>query len=509
MSYLQCQDPYYPGLLFSGKVPPPFSLYYPWTSSIPNISNNGLMNEYYANLLNWYQCWYGGPYDWDGVCYDYDNVCYDTTPYQDPSVSMQFTIERLVSNVVPPPLPLSPLPFIPPPVPLPPPPTLVPTVVPAPPTTVVPTPTPVGPVPTVIPNPAAGTPIVVPSIPALATPQPDPARVLPPLPVIPPPPFAPIPFPNLPARILDTNLSDPWGIVLFNDIVWVTNRGSGLITNYNLLGEPLQPLINVFGPLNNIAQPTGIVYNPDLFAFQIVNGPISAPAKIIVATRDGTINGYNYSIDPNNSIIMVDNSADNSVYTGLAIFNRTLYATDFYNRKVDVFDANLKRRRNCAFNDEFTGNPIPSDFAPFNITNIGDFLYVTYAKQNPSDNQYPLAGAGFGFISIFTPDGKFFKRFVSGGPLNIPLGIIPAPSWFGYPAGALLVANFGDGTINVFGVDGACLGNMRDKFSNNICIDGLRGLAINPCYDRVIYWTASSNNLTSAYMGTINSCAPI
>ena len=319
------------------------------------------------------------------------------------------------------------------------------------------------------------------------------------------------------ARNFDINLLDPWGIVIADDVVWVANAGTGLITTYDLLGCPLGPIINVFGSVNNIGGPTGIVYNNSL-EFIIRSGRVSGPAYIIVATIDGTINGYNFSVDPINAILVVDNTANNSVYRGLAIArinnrlldyhnNLFLYAADFYNGKIDVFDSNFNQINNFSFLDEFSGDPIPEDYAPFNIVNIGDLLYVLYAKQDPFDNQYELPGTGNGYISIFSTNGTFIKRFVSRCVLNAPWGLALVPSWFGYPAGAIMVSNSGDGTINIFDCEGKFLGKLKDEEGHDICVDGLRALVNNPNYLRIIYWTASSNSFLDANVGTITSQA--
>jgi uncharacterized protein (TIGR03118 family) len=304
--------------------------------------------------------------------------------------------------------------------------------------------------------------------------------------------------------VLDLNLLDPWGIIIINDVIWVANTASGLLTQYDLLGRPLLPPVNVFGPINNIAQPTGIAQNSDLSAFPLVNGPIVGPSLILTATRDGTINGYNADIDPNNCILLIDNSTNNSVYTGLEIVGKTIYVTDFYNQKIDVFDGDLKKITTYPFIDEFTGDPISENYAPYNIINIGEFLYVTYAKQSPLDNQYQLPGRGHGYISIFTVKGEFVRRFVSHGTLNSPWGLVSAPSCFSFPPGSIMVSNFGDGKINIFDHGGKCVGTLTDKNNNEIYLEGLKGLVTNPNCDRILYWTQNADNLRKSFMGTIN-----
>ncbi len=60
-------------------------------------------------------------------------------------------------------------------------------------------------------------------------------------------------------------------------------------------------------------------------------------------------------------------------------------------------------------------------------------------------------GAGNGYVDVFDGSGTLLKRLISGGALNSPWGMAMAPATFGNsPGGALLVGNFGDGTINAF-----------------------------------------------------------
>jgi uncharacterized protein (TIGR03118 family) len=452
MSYFQYND-YYRILLRTGRLPIPYPYYYPYLSPAPNLSNDsGCRSHYYGSLP--YDCDYDygpgldpdpyidpciDPFSFNNnLCYNqrnlceekYDYHCYDKIPFQDPSLALGFTIQKLVSNI-----------------------------------------------------------------------------------------------PKT-AKYLDIGLLVPWGVIVLDDIVWVVNSATGLLVSYDLCGKPILPIVNIFGPVGNIAQPTGIAFNDNIDSFVVVKGPLRGPSYLIISTRDGTINGYNNNVDPCNAILLIDNSANNSIYTGLEVgitpvsnisnkrsdrpiirsIRSNIYVADFYNQRVDVFDGALKRITTCPFIDENTNDPIPEDYAPYNIVNIGDFLYVTYARQNPDDNQYELSGSGFGFISIFTFEGLFVKRFVSRGSLNAPWGLVLAPSSFGYPAGSIMVANYGDGTINIFDSEGKCVGPLRDSSNNVYCLGGLRGLSLNPNYAKIVYWTSNENFLRDAYMGSINIC---
>lgn len=311
---------------------------------------------------------------------------------------------------------------------------------------------------------------------------------------------------------LDINILQPWGILIADDKIWVTSASSGLITCYNLRGIPLLPIVNVFTPTGTIAQVTGITHNYDLNSFFINNGPLVGSSALIVSTRDGTVNGYNSSIYPNNSVILINNFDNNSVYTGLVVVNldrfrnkngSLLYLADFYNQTIDVYDGNLNKLDGFMFIDQDTNNPIPTEYSPYNIVNLDNLLYVSYAHQRQDDNQYELLGSGLGYVSIFDLDGNFIKRFTSNGPLNAPWGITYPPSGFGYPSGSVMISNYGDGVINIFDSNGQFINSLRDNSYNTICLSGLRGITITSSCPNQLFWTGSSNLLREACVGTI------
>ena len=82
------------------------------------------------------------------------------------------------------------------------------------------------------------------------------------------------------------------------------------------------------------SDPTGTVFNggPN---FQVSNGTANASSKFIFATEQGTILGWPGGVTT--AVQAVPNS-DGAVYKGLAIDGDTLYATDFHNGRVDMFD---------------------------------------------------------------------------------------------------------------------------------------------------------------------------
>jgi len=124
----------------------------------------------------------------------------------------------------------------------------------------------------------------------------------------------------------------------------------------------------------------------------------------------------------------------------------------------------------------FVDPNIPDGFAPFGIQLINNELYVSYAKQDRHRHD-DVAGPGNGFVDVFSTSGVMQSRLISGGDLNSPWGLVLAPSNFGGFSGALLVGNFGDGTIHAYDPNnGTEAGALTNTDGNTIAINGLWGL---------------------------------
>jgi len=276
------------------------------------------------------------------------------------------------------------------------------------------------------------------------------------------------------AAFTDSNLKNPWGIATSSTSpFWVADNMTGLSTLYNTTGQPSALVVTV-PPASGgkTGNPTGIVYN-GTSDFEVGT---SAPARFIFATEDGTISGWSQAIG-STAVLKVDNSASTAVYKGLAIGNNGtgnfLYAANFHAGRIDVFDASYT---SATLAGNFIDPNIPSGYAPFNIQNIGNVLYVAYALQD-AEGVDDVPGLGHGYISTFDLNGNFVARFASQGTLNSPWGMAIAPNGFGAFTGNLLVGNFGDGRINVFDPDThAYLGQLSDATSTPISIEGLWGL---------------------------------
>ena len=288
----------------------------------------------------------------------------------------------------------------------------------------------------------------------------------------------------------DPFLVNPWGLVIDNNTIWVANNGSGVLTHYDFCGRSLLPS-SVNLPLNNgNASPTGLVKNKTN-GFQIEE----SPSLLLVATTEGLVYAYNPNVDPNSAILVIDNSASGAVYTGIAIADDKLYLADFHNAKITVYDNEF----NIILTGFFFVDPeIPSGYAPFNIVTIGNKLYVTYAKQD-FNKEKPVAGEGFGYVSVFRFDGTFVRRFASRHHLNAPWAIVETLEECG---GDLLIGNTGDGFINVFSKCGEFKGTLRNRCGECIVIDGLHDLKFDCVCDR-LYFTAGPDAQVNGLLGFI------
>lgn len=271
----------------------------------------------------------------------------------------------------------------------------------------------------------------------------------------------------------DPNLVNPWGFVqTASSPFWVSNHDKGNTTLYNGAGAITNKVVTIPAASGSgQGSPTGqIAGNGTNFPLPAPNG---AAASFIFATQDGTISAWNGSAG-NAAVIVVNNSAAGASYTGIAS-NPTgtpmIYAANFNSGNIDVFDENFNP---TTASGGFKDPNLPSGYAPYNIWNLGGKLYVEYAK---AANKSVVTGAGNGFVDVFDTNGNLLQRVVSNGPLNAPWGVAIAPASWGAFGGALLVGNFGDGTINAFNLTtGATLGTLQNASGSPIVNTGLWGL---------------------------------
>jgi uncharacterized protein (TIGR03118 family) len=281
------------------------------------------------------------------------------------------------------------------------------------------------------------------------------------------------------ADFTDANLVNAWGIA-FNPtgVDWVADNGTGVSTLYDGNGAAVPLVVQIPTAANNQggANPTGIVFNGTK-DFVISQGGVSASAIFIFASEDGSISAWALTVDATHALQKVDNSKSGAVYKGLALgadgTGSLLYAADFHNNKIDVFDGGFKP---VSLPGSFKDPHLPAGFAPFGIRNLSGNIYVTYAKQN-AEKHDDVAGKGNGFVDVFDPKGNLIRRVVTRGKLDSPWGIAIAPAGFGKFSNRLLVGNFGDGRINAYDLaSGEFVGRLRGSDGKPLQIEGLWGI---------------------------------
>jgi uncharacterized protein (TIGR03118 family) len=289
---------------------------------------------------------------------------------------------------------------------------------------------------------------------------------------------------------VDANLKNPWGVVFGPTTpVWVANNHTNTSTLYDGTGKPLTLIVST-PPTNAVDfDPTGIVFNGSATDFMVTAAGKSGPARFIFTGEGGMIGGWSPTVDGTHSVTMFPATGGDSggaIYKGLAIArNGTasfLYATDFHNNKIDVFDATFTKQTLAA--GAFTDPKLPAGYAPYGIqtipngTNSAPQIYVSYAKQD-ADAADNVNGAGLGMVDIYDVNGTLIKELiVPGGALNGPWGMALAPADFGTLSKLLLVGNFGDGVINGYDpTTGAFMGAVMDSSGHPIAMPGLWGIA--------------------------------
>lgn len=307
----------------------------------------------------------------------------------------------------------------------------------------------------------------------------------------------------LPAVNTDANLVNAWGVA-FNPrgFVWVVANGTAKSTLYDGNGVP-QSLV-----VSTPAGPTGIVFNGTQ-DFKLSQNGVTAASPFIFASESGSISAWSPTVNPTTAVLVYDGSAGGSVYKGLAIGSHGganyLYAADFHNQRIDVFDASFAR---VALPGAFSDPSLPAGYAPFGIQVIGERIYVAYAMREASGDD-EQAGAGLGIVNVYDSGGSLIKRLVSGGALNAPWGMALAPVGFGMASNMLLIGNFGDGKINAYDpATGEAAGPLRKADGTPLVIEGLWGIAfgngLNSQPLNTLFYAAGPNDETHGQYGRID-----
>ena len=302
----------------------------------------------------------------------------------------------------------------------------------------------------------------------------------------------------------DPNLVNAWGLTSSpTSPWWISDNGTDVSTLYRGSdGQPFPPGAPLVVNVHNA--PTGTVFNPTAgFAL-----PTGGKALFLFDTEEGKVLGWN-GAQGTNAVVVAD-LGDGAIYKGLAIADTAdgprIYAADFHNAKVDVFNGSFGLVPNSGFVDP----ALPSGYAPFGIQTIGDRVFVSYAKQD-ADAADEIAGQGKGFVDAYDTAGNLLARVAQHGQLNAPWGLAMAPDSFGRFAGALLVGNFGDGQINAYAEHNGQFthaGELRDASGKSLSIDGLWALEVGQGGNNgpagTLFFTAGPEDETHGLFGQIN-----
>ncbi len=272
------------------------------------------------------------------------------------------------------------------------------------------------------------------------------------------------------ASQVDARLVNAWGLAASpTGPWWTSNEASATSTLYSGAGRKQLLTVSVEGG------PTGIAYYGGK-GLRVSAGGRSDPARFVYACEDGKLRAWTPTVPKSwstEALVVVDEAAAAAVFRGVAIEGERVYATDFHNARVDVYDMRWQRVRRAG---AFVDRSIPEWYAPFGIQAIGDRLFVTYVARAPvNGNDSPTGG----YVDEFDREGRLVARVAHMGVLNAPWGLALAPRSFGRFGGDLLVGNFGDGRINAFRRSGAGWsygGTLHDAKGKAVVVNGLWAL---------------------------------
>jgi uncharacterized protein (TIGR03118 family) len=326
------------------------------------------------------------------------------------------------------------------------------------------------------------------------------------------------------ALTVDANLVNPWGLSMApGDPVWVANNGTQTSTFYDGNGKAQlasgTSVVKLPAGAGNVPfGPTGIVANATA-DFVVKAGGNAGAALFIYAGTSGMLAGWAPTVDAINAVTAYADTGG-AVYKGLAIAstggNNFLYATDFHNNKIDVFNSTFQKQTPSATSFSFTDSTLPAGYAPFGIQAVNNGtggatqLYVAYAQQAAPDDVDNAFGAGLGLVDVFDTNGKLLSHLIPvGGALNAPWGIALAPADFAPLSNDLLIGNFGDGKINAYNpTSGQFVAAVSDSAGNPLAIPGLWGIVFGNDSDNqphnTLFYAAGTDDQADGSYGRID-----
>ncbi|MFI5781601.1 TIGR03118 family protein [Nocardia sp. NPDC051570] len=276
---------------------------------------------------------------------------------------------------------------------------------------------------------------------------------------------------------------------------------------------------------------TGVLFNPapitsDLFVvrdqpvgYDGRDDKLTGSARFIFAADSGKISawteqGADGTIVRHDgpAVLEYDGTAAGMRFKGIALSpdGARLLAADFGTEpQIRTFDTAWKPVPTKGFANPFaTGDPVdPADPAkgrkakvgdpgPFNVTTIGNRIFVSYASTKSGGLDPATFDAGQedrldrdqeakangkvdkGRVAEFDGNGTLVRTLDGGGRFNAPWAVTVAPNGFGPLSGKLLIGNFG-GAGHILAFDdarGTFVDYLRDEDGKPVGIDGLWAL---------------------------------
>jgi uncharacterized protein (TIGR03118 family) len=370
--------------------------------------------------------------------------------------------------------------------------------------------------------------------------------------------------PKYKAGVIEPEFINAWGISMrpagVGGHFWVTAKDISFeyVGDVHAASDPAFRTLHTDG-LKYVKLPTGgkdnfatgTVFSGSTSSFVItqqVKGadPITAPAKFLFASDGGVISAWTErkksdgTFDwPAEAVAVIDESDKGVQFFGLAInaAHDRLYTADFgAEPAIRVYDSTFKSlplRFDLPFDHNGNHRVDPGEYAPFNIQTLitpagQSHVFVAYAKTQPCPVAAVTSGScaagdlfageeetsqpGSGRLAEFTEDGKLVAIWPDAGHLSAPWGVAYAPARFGALSNALLVANFGTGTIAGYdAVTRRFIDVLRDPQGQPVVIDKLWGIVFGngeSLGDRnALYYAAGPEDEADGLFGSLRAVA--
>jgi len=207
-------------------------------------------------------------------------------------------------------------------------------------------------------------------------------------------------------------LINPWGITSSaTSPFWVSDQGAELSTLYavtSITNSINSLVVTIPAPSTPPSGPTGVVFN------STTGFAIGSTVKLLISFlrrwRARLWLGIR-RVAPSSAA-----TVPGAVFTGLAANGNNLYAADFKNNQIDVFNSSFVKT------GSFTDPSVPAGYAPYNVHTINGMLYVEYAPVGT--NGLPVLGSGNGIVDVFNANGTLVKTLINmNSNLNVPWGL--------------------------------------------------------------------------------------